>query len=81
MSYYRTCPRCGASLDPGERCDCTDQSRDIYLAFIRREMQRDSVPNVLRPFCQRALQEPCTQLDTLRILCVKLKEFERSDAV
>jgi hypothetical protein len=19
---YRTCPRCGASLDPSERCDC-----------------------------------------------------------
>lgn len=22
MSYYRTCPLCGAHLDPGERCDC-----------------------------------------------------------
>ncbi len=22
MSYYRTCPRCGCNLDPGERCDC-----------------------------------------------------------
>ena len=20
--YYRTCPLCGASLDPGEICDC-----------------------------------------------------------
>lgn len=20
--YYRTCPYCGAALDPGERCDC-----------------------------------------------------------
>ena len=19
---YRVCPRCGANLDPGERCDC-----------------------------------------------------------
>lgn len=23
MSYYRTCPHCGAHLDPGESCDCT----------------------------------------------------------
>ena len=23
MSYYRTCPHCGANLDPGEVCDCT----------------------------------------------------------
>ena len=22
MSYYRTCPLCGAHLDPGESCDC-----------------------------------------------------------
>lgn len=22
MSYYRTCPHCGAHLDPGEVCDC-----------------------------------------------------------
>lgn len=21
--YYHICPRCGASLDPGETCDCT----------------------------------------------------------
>lgn len=22
MNYYRTCPHCGANLDPGEKCDC-----------------------------------------------------------
>ncbi|MDF2485695.1 MAG: hypothetical protein K0R46_1863 [Herbinix sp.] len=22
MSYYRTCPDCGAHLDPGEECSC-----------------------------------------------------------
>ena len=22
MSYFRTCPICGAHLDPGEACDC-----------------------------------------------------------
>lgn len=25
MSYYVTCPNCGANLDPGEKCDCTKQ--------------------------------------------------------
>lgn len=24
MAYYRTCPDCGAHLDPGERCDCQE---------------------------------------------------------
>ena len=23
MPYYRTCPDCGANLDPDEPCDCT----------------------------------------------------------
>lgn len=22
MSFYKTCPHCGANLDPGESCDC-----------------------------------------------------------
>lgn len=22
MSYFHTCPNCGANLDPGEICDC-----------------------------------------------------------
>lgn len=22
MPYYRSCPDCGAALDPGERCEC-----------------------------------------------------------
>lgn len=22
-TYFRECPRCGANLDPGERCDCS----------------------------------------------------------
>lgn len=25
MAYYRECPRCGASLDPGEACSCRDE--------------------------------------------------------
>jgi len=25
VSYYRTCPICGAALDPCERCDCLDE--------------------------------------------------------
>lgn len=25
MSYFRVCPRCGALLDPGEKCDCPEE--------------------------------------------------------
>lgn len=24
MAFYNVCPRCGAHLDPNERCDCED---------------------------------------------------------
>lgn len=26
MSYFRPCPKCGANLDPGEICDCTEKA-------------------------------------------------------
>lgn len=29
MAYYRTCPLCGASLDPGELCDCVQEREKI----------------------------------------------------
>ena len=25
--YYRTCPNCGAHLDPGEICDCSEKEK------------------------------------------------------
>lgn len=25
MAYYNVCSKCGATLDPGESCDCGDQ--------------------------------------------------------
>ena len=27
MAYYRECPICGASLDPGEKCDCEKETK------------------------------------------------------
>ena len=32
MEYYRTCPICGASLDPGEICDCQPDELESYLS-------------------------------------------------
>lgn len=27
MAFYRVCSCCGATLDPGERCDCQDKEK------------------------------------------------------
>lgn len=27
MAYYSTCEHCGAHLDPGERCMCTEEDK------------------------------------------------------
>lgn len=27
-TYYRTCPECGANLDPGEPCECHKQKEE-----------------------------------------------------
>lgn len=27
MNYFKTCPYCGANLDPGEVCDCRDKAK------------------------------------------------------
>lgn len=29
MAYYNTCPKCGAYLDPGEKCDCEKNANRI----------------------------------------------------
>lgn len=33
MSFYRTCPRCGANLDPGEHCDCQQEKMYMRVRF------------------------------------------------
>lgn len=33
MAYFHSCPKCGANLDPGEKCDCEKERQkfnDIY---------------------------------------------------
>ena len=38
MSYYRICEVCGASLDPGERCDCSkEQQKKPQQAEVKGE--------------------------------------------
>lgn len=29
MAYYHECPDCGGSLDPGEKCDCQREAKEV----------------------------------------------------
>jgi len=39
MSYYHTCLKCGANLDPGEKCDCLPK---IFYLCDRKACERCS---------------------------------------
>ena len=44
MSYYKTCPYCGAHLDPGELCDCAARiAEDAMLKDVFSAIKK-SVP-------------------------------------
>ena len=36
MAYYKTCPYCGAALDPGERCDCNEYQNAATRGNLRQ---------------------------------------------
>lgn len=40
MSYYRTCPKCGAALDPGEKCECEQEPMHSEADILRAEITR-----------------------------------------
>ena len=46
MSYYRTCPDCGANLDPGERCDCQVPVKQV----LNKEKPHTAVPVKREPY-------------------------------
>lgn len=41
MAYFNTCAYCGATLDPGEKCEC-DQEREALAAKWRSMTKTES---------------------------------------
>ena len=35
MAYYNTCIYCGANLDPGEKCNCTNNNINVIGDEVR----------------------------------------------
>lgn len=44
MSYFTTCPHCGANLDPGEKCDCRKalekEAFDLLMQLTPAQLDR-----------------------------------------
>lgn len=56
MSYYRVCDSCGASLDPGEICDCTKPTpMDKLREFSRNASARSNTKYC--PICKEQCKE------------------------
>lgn len=57
MSYYRTCPYCGAHLDPGEVCDCQNKETAPGAVTPRAEKWKQPSPEtkLFRPHCTGAV--------------------------
>lgn len=42
-NYFNVCPHCGATLDPGERCECLQEKRDpVKTKPIKRQLPHQS---------------------------------------
>lgn len=37
MSYYKTCPYCGARLAPGEACECLEVEAKLLIDHLTEE--------------------------------------------
>lgn len=60
MSYYRTCPYCGANLDPGERCDCRREQEANCHALAN--LQQKGLPGVTSTEQANGPKQPENQL-------------------
>lgn len=52
MPYYKTCPSCGACLDPGERCDCQNEeaapgATNTQSGKVESEINRPTSTSIL----------------------------------
>ena len=40
MAFYRICPDCGATLDPGEKCNCREEE-ERKQAFFSQNLKME----------------------------------------
>lgn len=68
-TYFRTCPICGANLDPGEKCTCTAERRGGV--FVNESTDRSSYIAAITKLLEKA------DLRKLRLIWVYCKGMTR----
>ena len=53
MAFYKTCPRCGANLDPGEHCNCEQEEKRIAIWNDTDQIKHNHT--VQCPYCHKYL--------------------------
>ena len=74
---YKTCPYCGANLDPGEKCTCQEEAEEA-----RRIAERDAKIDALRDRLLRHAEEQTRQKDRedrIEILRAKLQKITATE--
>ncbi len=62
MAFYKTCPRCGAHLDPGESCDCMEAEWRNILSTLTVEEKRTLLHFVDLIQSGKATPEECKKI-------------------
>ena len=62
MSLFKTCPHCGAHLDPGEGCDCLPALRAEAKRLLAR-LTEDEVAEVMTAVMKKAAQGATNTMD------------------
>ncbi len=51
-NYFNTCPKCGSTLDPGERCDC-EKVKNVRKEKLLDDNKENS--NVQKSFYRKVI--------------------------
>lgn len=77
---FRTCPYCGAHLDPAEKCDCletqeaqeaekeTQARREAQLAALRADLEKDKERKEREAAARRRIRIDQLRADLLRTI-------------
>ncbi len=77
MSYYRTCPHCGATLDPGEICECvqssfsqlTDENKIKINALISRKLEEQEREEHKRRYAAMTDEQKQIRKELVEMIC------------